>query len=513
MKRLAKLLCLAGLVSALFGALAFPVYARSSAQATDTAFAPYQVSPQVPKATGHVRALLEGSKVKAQDGWIVAYLTGTPYEIGFQNGYYTAQSADYWILCNQGAVGTDYRATAAYVAQHYIWPLVPREYQQEMRGIADGMKAAGYPQDTLWDVVAANAWADQAVYESLMPDTVAQAPMTTAFHDDLIAQAEAGRCSSFAATGDWTKDGRPVLGHETWYSKQISFMYNVVLYIHEPRTRGYDVAIDTCGGQIWSGQDWYINSAGLMLAETSFSGNFPSDPTGVPCFVRAREAAQYASGVDQAVAIFLNGSNGAYPNEWLIGDKTGKIASLQLACKAYDLNTTTNGFYGSCNYAWGPNVLAEAGASLKPAPPRWIRWGQLAAQYKGQIDAEVGKTMLSDTYDVTLGKVWPDKNDICGEPENTTTTLYGGSSTGGAIDGKVATEDMVLHGLRQWARWGRPNGDPFNADLFLLNNPTWASGHGGDFGVFGLQTFAAQTQANPWTLMKEHSASRSWSKH
>jgi hypothetical protein len=504
MKRLGKLLCLSLLACALLAALACPAYARSAGR--DSAYAPYLVPPQVPKATGHVRELLKGSSVKAQDGWIVAYLSGSPYEIGFQNGYYTAQSADYWILCNQGDVGSDARLTAATVARDYVWRLVSKEYQQEMQGIADGMKAAGYPQDTLWDVVAANNWADQAVYESLLPQTVKRA--TTAFHRNLVAEAEAGRCSSFVATGAWTKDSKPVLGHETWYSKQISFMYNVMLYINEDNHHGYDLAIDTCGGQIWSGQDWYINSAGFLLSETSLS-NDASDPTGVPSFVRARQAAQYSRTVDDAVKIFLNKNNGGYPNEWLMADRTGKIATLQLGCKAYDLSTTTSGFYGSCNYAWGPNFLAEAGKSLAPASPRWIRWPQLAAQYKGQIDAEVGKTMLSDTYDVTLGKIWPDKNTICGEPENSTTALYGGTSTGGAIDGKVATVDMALHGLRQWARWGRPNGDPFSAALFLQHNPNWATSRG-PFAVFGLQTFADQTQANPWTLMKEHPASHPW---
>lgn len=515
MKRWLKLLCLAGLL----GALAVPALA-SSALAADTAYAPYQVPPQVPKATGHVRALLEGSKVKAQGGWIVAYLTGTPYEIGFQNGYYTAQSADYWILVNQGDVGSESRLIAARIAQDYVWPLIPKEYQEELRGIADGMKAAGYAQDTLWDVVAANDWADQSVYAKLLPTGMVQA--TTPLHDTVLAEAsDPTRCSAFVATGDWTTDGRPVIGHETWAGKDSSFMWNVMLYIHEPRTRGYSLVINTGGGQIWSGEDFYENSAGFGLVETSLSDR-ASDPTKVPCFVRARQAAQYSRTVNDAVEIFLSSSNGGYPNEWLMCDKTGEIATLQLGCAAYDLSTTRNGFYGSCNYTWGPNILSEAkarvptpngtGVPVPPASPspRWIRWGQLGEQYKGQIDAAVGKAMLSDTFDVTLGKDWPDRNTICGEPENTTTTKYGGSSTGGAYDGKVATENMMLHGLRLWARWGRPNGDPFDAALFMQNNPTWAD-DAGPLSVFGLETFAAQTP-NPWTLLKVQPASHPWSK-
>ena len=96
----------------------------------------------------------------SQDSWIVVHLKGGPYQVGFQNGYLTAQSSDYTIQTDFGTPGSQVRVTSDKVAKLYIWPLVPAEYKQELRGIADGMRAAGYPQDSLWDVVAANSWAD-----------------------------------------------------------------------------------------------------------------------------------------------------------------------------------------------------------------------------------------------------------------------------------------------------------------------------------------------------------------
>jgi hypothetical protein len=108
--------------------------------------------------------------------------------------------------------------------------------------------------------------------------------------------------------------------------------------------------------------------------------------------------------------------------------------------------------------------------------------------------------MEADTYDTWLRKICPDERTICGEPENGSAGVpYSGDYDGGAYDAKVCTEDMALHGLQVWARWGHPDGDPFSAEKFLRANPTWAADNG-PLAVFGLQTFAAQTP-NPWVLL------------
>ncbi len=455
-------------------------------------FAPYQVPPQVPPpATPAIAALLQGSSVTGHDGWIVASLRGSPYQIGFQNGYLTAQSADYGIAYDVGAIGTPYRRLCDKVAQNYVWPLVPAEYQQELRGIADGMHAAGYTQDTLWDVVAANAWADEPCYAQLLPKTTSTSGAVT------IATRKPGGCSAFIATGDATVDGRPVMGHDTWDYYDGCITYNVMFYVHP--TKGYDFSYQSCGGQIWSGEDWYENSAGLLLSETTLADTIYT-PTGIPVFVRARQAAQYAATVAQAVDTLVNGNNGAYSNEWLIGDSKGTIASLQLGGKVYDLNTTRNGFFGSCNFDWGPKTRAEEGKIADPYKPavvdyaRYIRWGQLKAKYYGRIDANVAMTMESDTYDTYLGMDRPDARGLCGEPEYGTPGLLSWDSwvlePEGATDGKVTTEAMALHGLSSWACLGHGSGDHFDAAAYLAGHPGWASSHGA-FSLFLLQTFSA----------------------
>jgi len=477
--------------------------ASAAAQSAPT-FASYLIPPQVPPAVSPaVRSLLRGSSVTSQDSWIVVHLQGGPYQIGFQNGYLTAQGDDY----NIQTFGTPQdRATWDYESQHYVWPLIPAEYKQELRGIADGLQAAGYAQDTLWDVVMTNAFTDLSCYATLMPSSASAAVRTATAA--LPARPKHGTgCSAFIATGNATADGRPVMGHDTWIWYPGCFMFNVMYYVHP--SHGYDFSYQSAGGLIWSGLDWYENGAGLLLTETTLADSTYT-PTGLPVFVRAREAAQYDATVAQAVHTLLYRNNGAYSNEWLIGDASGKIASLQLGDKAYDLNTTRNGFFGSSNFDWGPNTRSEEAAAdpgWAPGPydpseicyARYIRWGQLRDQYWGRINAKIGMTMESDTFDSYLNKQLPDMRDLCGEPEFVTPHLSSwdgtGSEAAGALDGKVTTETMALDGLRSWACWGRGSGDHFDAAAWLANNPDWAANLG-DYGplfVFGLQTYSADT--------------------
>ncbi len=511
MDRTVRLLLAAGIAVLLLGCLGGTAYAHAKCAG---GYAPYRIPPRVPAPKSQaVRMLLRGSSVTSQDAWIVVHLRGGPDRIGFQNGYLTAQSCDYSILVDVGLPGSDDRKTADTVARRYIWPLVPAEYKRELRGVTDGLRAAGYRHDTLWDVVAANAWADEDCYSTLLPGADAGVrPATSAAAKLGARSARRGGCSAFIATGNATVDGRPVMGHDTWTDYDGGFTNNVMFYVHPGK--GYDFTYQSSGGEIWSGLDWYENSAGLLLTETTLADS-TFTTSGLPVFVRAREAAQYDATVAQAIHTLVHRNNGAYSNEWLIGDASGKVASLQLGNRVYDLSETRNGFFGSANFDWGPKTRAEeiAGQSEDGPDPydpavvdyaRYLRWGQLKARYYGKIDAGVGMTMESDTYDTYLKKHLPDARDICGQPEYFTPGLLDWDSwvldPQGATDGKVCTEAMALHGLKSWACWGHGSGNHFSAAAYLSAHPSWASDNGA-LGVFGLKTFSAQT-TDRWVALK-----------
>ena len=95
--------------------------------------------------------------------------------------------------------------------------------------------------------------------------------------------------------------------------------------------------MDGSPGLIHSGDDFGINSAGIMITETTISGFSGFDPNGIPEFVRARKAMQYSASIDDFARIMKEGNNGGYANNWLVADrKTNEIASLELGLKNVD---------------------------------------------------------------------------------------------------------------------------------------------------------------------------------
>jgi len=398
--------------------------------------------------------LLEGSFVCEQDGWLFVHLEGSPYERGFQNGYLTAENANYWLI---SYVGTGKNAERARERAQNIWTMVPKEYQDEIDGIVDGLHAAGYTNWDRWDIAAANFW----------------------------GEAYGGGCSAFVATGDATTDGQIVIGHVTMFDISWDFMY-YVMYDVTP-DEGYRFRYQSAGGSIWSGQDWYINETGLMVTETSVYGNEVRNPEGTPVFVRIRQAVQYTDNIDDFIDMMVTNNSGAFAAEWLVGDaKTGEILSLMLGCYAWDTNRTFNGFYPSCNYAWYENFRTEAGLPVPaPDPPRGAnsnrarRWLELIDQYYGEVDVEVGKLFLED--------------DII--------SLYDPTGTLAGYDGKVTSTDLVLDNMGMWARWGNAAGKPFDLEAYLAGKTSeWIASE--QEYIENLGRYVERTP-QPWTyLMK-----------
>ena len=134
-----------------------------------------------------------------------------------------------------------------------------------------------------------------------------------------------GNCSAFIATGSYTKDGRIVMGHNAWTNYVVGSRWNIVFDIKP--AQGSRMIMDGLPGVIASDDDFGVNSAGIMVTETTITQFEGWDPAGKPEFVRARKALQYSKSIDDFVRIMLDGNNGGYANDWLIGDnKTGEIA-------------------------------------------------------------------------------------------------------------------------------------------------------------------------------------------
>src|SRR5439155_12044732 len=133
----------------------------------------------------------------------------------------------------------------------------------------------------------------------------------------------------------------------------------------------------------------------------------------------ARRAIQFSDGIDAWLETMSRESNGAYANDWLIGDrKTGEIAQLSNGLKNQHSLRKRDGYFVGSNFGADPRLVAEettyrarAESSMEA---RRRRWEELMAEYKGRIDVEAAKRFLADHHDVVTGSERPSSRTLFG---------------------------------------------------------------------------------------------------
>src|SRR5579859_1433799 len=138
-------------------------------------------------------------------GWIYLTLTGAPHDRGYQHGYALAPEIDDAFAALQLGITHHHGSWATYreAAHQLFWSRLDPEYQQELSGIADGLKARGFNYD-VQDVLAYNSHIEIGDY--YLP---AQHVKKTGA---LLSKAPLA-CSAFVATGKQTADGKVVMAH------------------------------------------------------------------------------------------------------------------------------------------------------------------------------------------------------------------------------------------------------------------------------------------------------------
>ncbi len=402
------------------------------------------------------------------NGWIFVHLEGTPAQIGYQHGFLLANEIDDARKAVELSLVHDSKPWPFWrdAAQKVLWPKVPAEYQAELKGIVEGARAKGVKID-IWDLTAMNAWLELS-------------PYYVNWYDKSHKQPAPEHCSAFVATGSYTKDGRPVIAHNNWTDYLTGSRWNIIFDITP--AAGYRFIMDGMPGLIHSGDDFGVNSAGIMITETTISQFHGFDPNGIPEFARARKGMQYSASIDDYARIMKEGNNGGYANDWLIADrKTGEIASLELGLKNVNLKRTKDGYFVGSNYPIDPKLTREetsfdiSDKSIS-ANARHIRWDVLMAENKGKIDLTAAQKFLGDHYDTFDKKVEPDERTLCGhidlsprgskpwQPE------YGPA---GAVQAKATTAAMAEQ-MEMTASMGHPCGMHFKAATHLAAHSEFA---------------------------------------
>jgi hypothetical protein len=349
-----------------------------------------------------------------QHGWTVLHIEGKPYERGYQHGQLLASEIAEFVQSLANVRSPDAPAEGWRDMRTLSNALFLRrydaEYLEEMKGIADGAAAAGAKFEgrklDLVDIVAINSDIE-VEFLSAGLDATATGLEGGAYREppDLEAPHECDdHCSAFAAVGPATEGGGIVFGHITMFRLSHVRHYNV--WIDIVPDSGHRVLMQSYPGGIMSGLDYYMNGAGLLVAETTIrQTNF--DAAGQTVASRIRRVVQYAQSIDEAVRILKQGNNGLYTNEWLFGDiKTNEVAMFELGTRESKLWRSgndewpggTKGFYWGCNNAKDLAVRRETLPSMTDKPANLVfrpsdrdkMWLRLFGRCQGRIDADFG---------------------------------------------------------------------------------------------------------------------------
>ncbi|MHB8579633.1 MAG: C45 family autoproteolytic acyltransferase/hydrolase [Ignavibacteriaceae bacterium] len=424
-----------------------------------------------------------------KNGWIYVHIEGTPEERGFQHGYLLAKEIKESIRIL--SAGWKYQTGINWSwlvnkAGEILTPKVDEEDISEIKGIGEGMKAAG-DTTSLDELVAYNGYIELMSYwfPSVKDSLKVNSP-----------DPKKESCSSFIATGSMTKDGGIVLGHNTMddYWKPPC---NIVLDIVPEH--GHHIMMQANAGFIHSGTDFFITDAGLVGSETTIGGFYPFDVNGIPEFSRMRHATQYANSIDEWCDMMKKGNNGGYANAWLLGDiKTNEIARLELGLKYAGFEKKKDGYLFGSNVAEDLNILRfetksnETNIKLSSVARR-VRWNQLMKKYAGKIDVQLAEKFEADHYDTYLNKENPSSRSLCAhwdlDPQYS--GLDNPYDPSGTLDGKVVDSKMAKQ-MSFAARWGAACGTAFDAKKFLNEHPQfdWMKG------------LLLDRPSEPWTIFK-----------
>lgn len=426
--------------------------------------------------TAEQQSCVDKGKRFERAGWIYLHVAGEARDRGFQHGYLLANEIAEGLRMTRVSweheTGMEWEWVVKRAAAMFV-PKIDAENLAELDGIAEGARAAGI-QVSRDDVIAYNGILElQDYWWPMELKKIKDAP---------VGRAARQSCSSFIATGRWTRGGNVVLGHNTMqgYADALPL---VVQDIAPPK--GRRILWQTTAGWIHSGTDFFITDAGLVGSETTIGGFEGFDTNGIPEFARMRRATQDAVSLDQWCEIMRRGNNGGYANAWLLGDVNSReIARLELGLKFVAYEKKRDGYFIGSNVAEDRKILKletddnDVDIRLSSVARR-VRWKQLMKEHAGKIDVELAKRFEADHFDAFRGKVWPGGRTLCGHFERDPEASGHGVpfECSGTVDGKVVDAAMAKQ-MSLAARWGTACGMPFVAGKFLRAHPQfeWMSG-------------------------------------
>jgi hypothetical protein len=425
------------------------------------------------------------------NGWIYVSIKGKAKERGYAYGKLVAkemkkiQNTLNFIIYFDFGVKWSFFIEAA--RKHFKPLLMEKfyEFYEEMLGFSEGCTAGGTHM-SVDEVIAWNNYMTLtgAWFKHLHSEEKIAINGATA---QIIASQNGGgavdRCSAFIANGDWTADGKIVVVHNN-FSNFVDGQFARVVLDLKP-DKGARMLIQGFIGWIWSGTDFFVTSNGIIGTETTIGGFFPYEHK-TPIAYRIRNAMQYGKNLDDYVEMLLDGNSGDYANSWLFGDvNTNEILRLELGLRFHNIERTKNGYFIGFNATYDPRIrnleCVNTGFDdiRRHQGARRVRLDDLMDQYKGKINIDIAKKIISDHYDVYLNKENPCSRTVCSHYDLDAREYMSDPSRPkpysphGALDGNVCDTTMAKN-MSFLLRWGNSCGIPFDKNKFCDEHRQWA---------------------------------------
>jgi hypothetical protein len=238
------------------------------------------------------------------DGYAVLHLKGTPYEMGFQHGTLlrkdVRENLDHLLnvkgeqeVLELGPLRVKPRQLIATIVQTQK-PFVPTEYQEEIRGLAEG----------------AGVSFEDARVANFIPEM---------FH-----------CSGFAVMNSATKDGTLYHGRVLDYSIDWRLQEHCVLVVAEPQG-GIPFVNVTYAGFV--GSVTGMNARHVSIGE--MGGGGIGHWEGVPMAFLVREVLQGARDLDEAISIFRDNPRTCQYFYVIADGKTNRAVGMEASWNAF----------------------------------------------------------------------------------------------------------------------------------------------------------------------------------
>ena len=236
--------------------------------------------------TQEQQSIIDHAQLQKINGWQHIKVKGTPYECGFQEGYLLADEYKDALRVYKFMTLETFGMTYEWFAEQALKlhrDKIPTRWFEELRGMAEGLTAAGIPTTTD-DMIAWNDWMEITGY--WWPQNAGKI-----MSRPLMKTHRKEHCSAIVATGSATVDGKPYLGHESFDEFWSGQYFNICKRV-EPDD-GYAFIMQASAPCMLSSMtDFYVTAAGLNITETTLAGFDRYDDAGMPEWVRIRDAVQ-----------------------------------------------------------------------------------------------------------------------------------------------------------------------------------------------------------------------------